>query len=69
MIDKIRTDYQCNSETFEVSCDGCDEIKEFDVSGWDELMREMKSENWISKKVGQDWEHYCWRCTEKSRVP
>lgn len=63
MIDKIRQDYQFDTETFEVSCDGCDFSEEYEVDdGWDELMEQMKKDGWVSRKVEGDWEHYCSDC-------
>ena len=63
MIEKIRQDYQFNTETFEVSCDTCDEVQEYDCDfGWEDLMKQMKNDGWVSKKVDGDWEHYCSDC-------
>jgi Fe2+ or Zn2+ uptake regulation protein len=51
---------------FTVSCDGCGFDREFDVNdNWDALMREMKAEGWVSKKVNGEWEHYCPDCVEE----
>ena len=60
MIQKISQDYTFNIETFEVSCDGCDEVKDYEVEcGWDELMQKIKEDGWISRKVNGEWQHFC----------
>lgn len=56
MINRIYND------TYEVSCDFCDEVTEYTVESWDELMREMEAYGWISKKTNGGWEHLCPNC-------
>ncbi len=67
MIEKISQDYRFNTEVFEVSCDDCDHVQEYEVDfGWDELLRKMKEDGWQSKKVNGEWQNYCADCKEGS---
>ncbi len=43
-------------------CDGCNEVLETETSNFDAAVNMLNREDWRSKKVGNGWEHYCFRC-------
>jgi hypothetical protein len=51
--------------TFKVSCDYCDYSEKYKASSWNELMRAMKDDGWISKN---NLEYICKGCHKKRLV-
>lgn len=48
---------------YEIVCDQCETEHLFDhVDGWQDFMQQMRDEGWRSRKVGEDWRHYCPDC-------
>ena len=68
MINKIRENFQLNTEVFEVECDDCDHVQEYEVDfGWTELLEKMKADGWVNRKVNKEWENYCGNCAEQRK--
>jgi len=61
MIDKTH----CQLFGFDMYCDKCDETVfwNFEHEEFLEMIREAKSVGWTTKKVGNEWEHYCPECS------
>jgi hypothetical protein len=51
-------------DQIEFECDDCGEVLETDASDWSEALRRMKTEGWVSRKNGSQWEHFCPVCEE-----
>ena len=47
---------------FQVECEYCHVVEEYDVEAWDELMEEMKVDKWKNIHTGDQWMHKCWEC-------
>ena len=48
--------------------DGCDtEMEWTDWIEFSDILQEMKDAGWKSKKVGDEWEHYCSDCSDEDR--
>lgn len=45
-------------------CDNCGDTLESDTDDFPDALRIMRSQNWQAKKIGQDWVHTCFGCTE-----
>ncbi|HWS65679.1 MAG TPA: hypothetical protein VN325_23205 [Steroidobacteraceae bacterium] len=58
MITRVHGDIQ-----FE--CDECAEVLDTRTSEFSEALTELKVEGWRSRKLGNDWSHYCEKCWVK----
>lgn len=50
-----------NNVVFE--CDQCGEVLEGVTSDFNSAWTRAKREGWRARKIGEDWEHRCPRCT------
>jgi hypothetical protein len=50
---------------YTVVCDGCSNEEIYDdIEYWDELIDNMKNDDWIIRNKDGDWYHYCPACKE-----
>jgi len=56
-----------NHQNLEFECDGCDELFESNESDFSLAWSMAKRDNWITRKIGSDWHHYCPNCGEGFR--
>jgi predicted RNA-binding Zn-ribbon protein involved in translation (DUF1610 family) len=49
----------------EFECDDCGELLDTGATEWTDAMRAMKIDGWVSRKNGNQWEHYCEACEWK----
>ena len=43
-------------------CDDCGEVLALDTSDFGEAQRDIKNEGWATRKIGNDWAHFCAEC-------
>ena len=52
--------------TFDVECDGCGDVQQFDTDGdWTDLLEEMDDAGWTKDKSSGEWEHFCPTCSKE----
>lgn len=57
MIDRI------DEDVFDVFCDGDHCYEKFTVFGsFDDVLKELKQRDWLTRKERYDWAHYCSDC-------
>lgn len=46
----------------EFECDDCGAVLETETTEWNEALRRLKNAGWVSRKNGDQWEHFCEEC-------
>lgn len=60
MIEDI---YKKTSQQKQVTCDNCGEG--FEADSWEDAQDKMKQSGWKTKRVDDEWVHYCEECAGK----
>lgn len=47
---------------FIVECDKCSEVLDTETSSFDSALNIMRRNGWKSRKIGEDWVHWCGEC-------
>jgi hypothetical protein len=59
----IEKNNQCGDyKEYIVTCDGCGEELSFGVNEWNDLMRMIKEEGWVTTHIKDGYEHHCKDC-------
>ena len=62
MIDRCYGDYY-------VTCDACGKELDGVFSDFDEARDSMKTNGWRTRRIGDDWFHYCPECAPEMARP
>jgi hypothetical protein len=57
-------DKQTSKFVFE--CDGCTEVLETNTSSFASAKELLDAEGWHARKVNDEWEHFCSRCSKRN---
>jgi hypothetical protein len=56
-------DRQKGNVVFE--CDACDGVLETETGDFDAAFNRFRREDWVARKIGDVWCHYCKSCKDK----
>jgi hypothetical protein len=52
---------------FVIECNTCDEVLETNTGDFTTARERLEAERWRARKVKDEWEHYCPRCSSGTR--